>query len=92
MSELAQGYADSLNGHPQVHLSMSSNETGEVMKLLTMITLITTPLTLIGTWYGMNFSEQMPEYHWKHGYLFMFDLMVVSTAATYWYFKRKKWF
>jgi magnesium transporter len=90
ISELAQGYADSLTSVLQVYLSMSSNQTGEVMKLLTMITLITTPLTLIGTWYGMNFTN-MPEYHWAHGYLFAFGLMGVSTAATYWYFKRKKW-
>jgi magnesium transporter len=91
IGELAQGYADSLTGVLQVYLSMSANQTGEVMKLLTMITLITTPLTLIGTWYGMNFTN-MPEYHWQHGYLFAFGLMVTSTAATYWYFKRKKWF
>jgi magnesium transporter len=90
ISELAQGYADSLTSVLQVYLSMSSNQTGEVMKLLTMITLITTPLTLIGTWYGMNFTN-MPEYHWAHGYLFAFGLMGISTAATYWYFKRKKW-
>src|SRR5438094_9996664 len=92
ISELAQTYADSLTGILHVYLNISSNQTGEVVKLLTMITLITTPLTLIGTWYGMNFTDQMPEYHWKHGYLFAFGLMVVSTAATYWYFKRKKWF
>jgi magnesium transporter len=91
ISELAQSYADSLTGILQVYLNMSANETGEVMKLLTMITLIATPLTLIGTWYGMNF-EHMPEYHWKYGYVYAIGLMVASTAATYWYFKRKKWF
>lgn len=90
ISELAQSYADSLTGILQVYLSMSSNVTGEVVKLLTMITLIATPLTLIGTWYGMNF-EHMPEYHWKYGYLYALGLMVISTAVTYWYFKRKKW-
>src|SRR5881628_2802319 len=63
ISELAQNYTDSLTGILQVYLNMSSNHTGEVVKLLTMITLITTPMTLVGTWYGMNFSEQMPEYH-----------------------------
>ena len=76
----------------RVYLNMSSNHTGEVVKLLTMITLITTPMTLVGTWYGMNFSEQMPEYHWRHGYAVAIAVTVVSTAATYWYFKTKKWF
>src|SRR6267378_3031064 len=62
ISELTQGYTDSLTGILQVYLNMSSNQTGEVVKLLTMITIITTPLMMIGTWYGMNFKS-MPELH-----------------------------
>ena len=91
VSELAQGYADSLTGTLQVYLNVSSNQTGEVVKLLTLITVITTPLMMIGTWYGMNF-QPMPELSWKHGYLTAFCAMLVSTAGTIWYFKKKKWF
>src|SRR6266850_1816561 len=80
IGELAQAYTDSLTGILQVYLNMSSNHTGEVVKLLTMITLITTPMTLVGTWYGMNFSEQMPEYRWRHGYAMAMAVTVVSTA------------
>jgi magnesium transporter len=43
ISELAQNYADSLTGILQVYLNMSSNKTGEVVKLLTLITVLTTP-------------------------------------------------
>jgi len=91
ISELAQGYTDSLTGILQVYLNMSSNQTGEVVKLLTLITVITTPLMMIGTWYGMNFHD-MPELNHQHGYVVAFGVMVISTAATYWYFKKKKWF
>jgi magnesium transporter len=91
ISELAQNYTDSLTGILQVYLNMSSNQTGEVVKLLTIITAITTPLTLIGTWYGMNFKH-MPELEWVHGYWFVATLTAVSTALTYGYFKWKKWF
>jgi magnesium transporter len=90
ISELAQSYTDSLTGILQVYLNMSSNQTGEVVKLLTMITVITTPLMMLGTWYGMNFQD-MPELHWKHGYLIASGMMLLSTLGTYWYFKRKKW-
>jgi len=41
ISELATGYTDSLTGILQVYLNMSSNQTGEVVKLLTLITVIT---------------------------------------------------
>jgi len=91
ISELAQAYTDSLTGILQVYLNMSSNQTGEVVKLLTMITVITTPLMMIGTWYGMNFKN-MPELELRHGYELAAAVTVIATAATYWYFKRKKWF
>ena len=91
ISELAQNYADSLTGILQVYLNMSSNQTGEVVKLLTLITVVTTPLMMIGTWYGMNFKD-MPELDWKHGYWVAAGVMTVSTIATWWYFRRRKWF
>src|SRR5512138_3365058 len=91
ISELAQSYTDSLTGILQVYLNMSSNQTGEVVKLLTMITVITTPLMMVGTWYGMNFKN-LPEVDWKYGYFAAAVVTILSTIATYWYFKKKKWF
>ncbi len=91
ISEQVQAYTDSLTGILQIYLNMSSNQTGEVVKLLTLITVITTPLMMVGTWYGMNF-QHMPELSWKHGYATAACVMTFSTIATYWYFKRKKWF
>src|SRR6185436_300365 len=75
ISETAQNYTDSLTGILQVYLNMSSNQTGEVVKLLTLITVITTPLMMIGTWYGMNFHD-MPELSWKHGYWVAFVTVI----------------
>ncbi len=88
--ERAQTYTDSLTGILQVYLNLSSNQTGEVVKLLTMITLITTPMMMIGTWYGMNFSS-MPEISSEWGYFVVALVTLISTASTYWYFRRKKW-
>ncbi len=91
ISELTQNYTDSLTGILQVYLNMSSNQTGEVVKLLTLITVVTTPMTLIGTWYGMNF-EGMREFKWRHGYEVAIALMVLSTGIIVWWFRRKRWF
>ena len=91
ISEMAQSYTDSLTGVLQVYLNMSSNQTGEVVKLLTLITVITTPLMMIGTWYGMNFKN-MPELTWQHGYLIAASVTVCSTLGTIAYFKWRKWF
>jgi magnesium transporter len=90
ISEIAQGYTDSLTGILQVFLNMSSNRTGEVVKLLTLITVITTPVMIIGTWFGMNFKG-MPELDWRLGYPAAIGTTIVSTLATFWYFRRKGW-
>lgn len=91
IADAAHGYADSLTAILQIYLNMSSNQTGEVVKLLTLITVITTPLMMIGTWYGMNFSD-MPELHSGHGYMIAAIVTGVSTLLTYLYFKKRKWF
>jgi magnesium transporter len=90
IGERAQAYADSLTNVLQVYVNMSSHQTGEVIKLLTLITIVTTPLTLIGTWYGMNF-DTMPEVRHPFGYVYVIVLTVLTTAATFYYFKRKGW-
>lgn len=91
ISELAQTYADSLTGTLQVYLNMSSNQTAEVVKVLTMITVVTTPVMIVGTWYGMNYVEQMPELHSRYGYAWALGLTAVSTALMVWWMKRKRW-
>jgi magnesium transporter len=90
IGERAQAYADSLTNVLQVYVNMSSHQTGEVIKLLTLITVITTPLMLVGTWYGMNF-ESMPEVKAPHGYLIAAAITLSTTAGVIIYFKRKGW-
>ncbi len=91
ISELAQSYTDSLTGILQVYLNMSANRTAEIVKLLTMITVITTPVMIVGTWYGMNYTEQMPELKSRYGYLWALGLTATTTALTVWWMKRKRW-
>jgi magnesium transporter len=90
ISDLAQGYMDSITGILQIYLNMSANKTSEIVKVLTIITIITTPLMIVGTWYGMNF-EGIPETRWKHGYAFAIVLTLVTTAMTLIYFRKKRW-
>ena len=90
--ELAQGYTDSLTGILQVYLNMTSNHTGEIVKALTLITILSTPATIIASWYGMNFQRDMHEIGWEHGYAFAFALTALTTLGTYWYLKRRNWF
>jgi len=90
ISEMAQSYADSLTGILQVYLNISSNRTGEVVKLLTLITVMTTPLMLVGTWYGMNFRH-MPELDTWWGYPAAGIFTALTTGLTFYYFRKKRW-
>ena len=68
-------------------LEVRQNKT---MTLLTVITTIFMPLTLIAGWYGMNF-RYMPELEWRYGYLAVFVLSVAIIVSCLILFKRKKW-
>ena len=61
----------------------------EIMKLLTVVTAIFMPLSLIAGWYGMNFVH-MPELHWVFGYPLVIGVCVLIVVFCIWYFKRKK--
>lgn len=90
IGERAQAYADSLTNVLQVSVNLSSQQTGEVIKLLTLITVATTPIMVVGTWYGMNF-EGMPELGLPHAYLGVTVLTVAATVLTLLYFRRRGW-
>ena len=62
-----------------------------MVKVLTVFTVITTPMMLVGTWYGMNFND-MPEMGFgKAGYFIALGMTVAATLGTMVYFKLKKW-
>ena len=61
-----------------------------IMTLLTVVTTIFMPLTLIAGWYGMNF-RYMPELEWRFGYPAVIVLSVAIVAYCLILFKKKKW-
>ncbi len=61
-----------------------------IMTILTVVTTIFMPLTLIVGWYGMNF-RYMPELNWKLGYPLVILVSAVIAIGGLIYFKKKKW-
>lgn len=60
-----------------------------IMKILTVVTTIFLPLSLVAGWYGMNFAG-MPELHWRYGYPAVIGASVLILAITLWLMKKKK--
>lgn len=72
------------------YISLLSFKTNEVMRALTVITLMFAPMTLIAGIYGMNFAH-MPELQWPFGYPLALLLMVSAALSFYVLLKRKGW-
>lgn len=73
------------------YISLNSFRMNNIMKILTIYSVIFMPLTLIAGIYGMNF-DVMPELHWKYGYLAVWIVMIAITVGMIGYFRIKKWF
>ncbi len=61
-----------------------------IMTLLTVVTTIFMPLTLIVGWYGMNF-RYMPELETKWGYPVVVIVSIAIIIGGLWFFRKKKW-
>ena len=61
-----------------------------IMTVLTVVTVIFMPLTLIAGWYGMNFVY-MPELQWKYSYLVVFVVCAAILIGGVIWFRKKKW-
>lgn len=75
----------------EMHQSIIGMHQNEIMKILTIVTTIFMPLTLITGWYGMNFAH-MPELTSKYGYLIVIVLCLLVILIEILIFKKKKWF
>jgi len=62
----------------------------ETMRVLTVYALLFMPLTVITGIYGMNF-QYMPELSWRYGYYVILGLMVLTIAAMFYVFKKRRW-
>lgn len=79
---------DSINSLLNIYISLSSQKTNDVMRILTVFSAFFLPLTFIVGIYGMNF-EFMPELRHPYGYPITMISMMVVTIIIYQWFKRK---
>jgi len=90
-SELTDSYREILYDQLSIYHSSMSTKLNEIMRVLTIISVIFIPITFIVGVYGTNFIN-VPELHWQHGYYIMWAVMLFTTLGMLWFFKRKKWF
>ncbi|MCG2611470.1 magnesium/cobalt transporter CorA [Flavobacterium sp. SM15] len=82
---------NSLDSASHFHFSAQSQRMNEIMKTLTVVSVVFIPLTFIVGIYGMNF-DNMPELRWQNGYFIILGIMFLLVVGMLFYFKKKKWF
>ena len=75
----------------ELYQSMQDARQNKIMVVITIVTTIFLPLTLITGWYGMNFAY-MPELQWRYGYIAVIIISLFIVIAEIVYFKKKKFF
>ena len=73
----------------ELYESLINLQQNKVMSMLTVVTTIFLPLTLIAGWYGMNFKS-MPEFGWKYAYPVVIMVSVMIIVLEIVFFKKKK--
>ena len=88
ITDLADTYRELVSGALEAHLSMVSQRTNEIMRVLTVVSTLFIPLTFLVGVYGMNF-DHMPELRWRYGYLVIWVVMIGVGGGMYLYFRRR---
>ncbi len=81
---------DLITTERETYMSVVTNRTNAVIKVLTIIATVFMPITFIASLYGMNFKF-MPEITWEWGYPAVLMLMLGISLWMVWFFRRKKW-
>ena len=102
-TQMLREYALQIREMQQAQIDLRQNDT---MRILTVVSTIFFPLSLIAGWYGMNFSY-MPELKCPMAYpivivvsilivililCILIGVCILIVAVEIWYFKKKGWF
>ncbi|VTZ50611.1 Magnesium transporter CorA [Methylocella tundrae] len=71
-------------------LGLTNIEQNNIFRLLTVVSVVGIPPTLVASMYGMNFKN-MPELEWTYGYAWGLALIFLSALVPFLWFKWRGW-
>lgn len=89
--EISDSYREILSDQLNIYHTSVSSKLNDIMKFLTVFSVVFIPLTFIAGIYGTNFAF-LPELQYKYSYFIMLGAMIIIALGMLYYFKRKKWF
>jgi magnesium transporter len=88
--ETVELYRDLIMGARDIYLSSVSNHLNQIMKTLTVVSVIAMPVMIVTSFFGMNF-ESLPGIHSPMGFWITIALTAAFEAFFLWLIKRKGW-
>lgn len=89
-TSLSSLYQNVITDLIDAYISLNGHHLNQIMKVLTVVTVIFVPLTLLVGIYGMNF-EYMPELKSHNGYYILLSVMCGIAALLLYLFRRVRW-
>jgi magnesium transporter len=89
ISDLLDSFRDELATMLDIYVSQVSNQLNEVMKVLTAITVIIVPVTLVASIFGMNVI--FPGFNTPQGFYGAVGIMALTALGMWWYFRSRRW-
>lgn len=89
--ESSDSYREILSDQLNIYHTTISSKLNDIMKFLTIFSVIFIPLTFIAGIYGTNF-DVVPELHYKYSYFIMWGIMLIVAIGMLIYFRKRNWF
>jgi magnesium transporter len=94
--DISESLRDLIAGTLETYLSVISNRTNEIMKTLTLVTVMFLPMSFLAGFFGMNFFGETLAFEAPLPRVLLFvatcAIMAISPCFMWIYAKRKKWF
>ncbi len=90
-SDASDSFRDILSDQLNIYHTTISSKLNDIMKFLTVFSVIFIPLTFIAGIYGTNF-DNVPELHFKYSYFIMWAVIITVAIGMLIYFRKRKWF
>ncbi len=89
-TETSDSYREILSDQLNIYHTTISSKLNDIMKFLTVFSVIFIPLTFIAGIYGTNF-DNLPEIHYAYSYYIMWGVIITVAIGMLIYFKKKRW-
>lgn len=90
VSDSLDSYREILSDQLNIYHTRVNSKLNDIMKLLTIFSVIFIPLTFLVGVYGMNF-KYFPEIYFRYSYFILWGVMLVIAGVMLYFFRKKKW-